>query len=76
MDARQLLIEIAKTNPAAIVRGYRLLKGIPAWHAMALSYMRSGLKIHAIKVCRKKTGMGLKESENAVEKLWEETKKT
>ena len=72
IEARAILIEIAKQNPAAIVKGCKFLKKVPAWHEIALAYMQSGQKILAIKACREKTGMQLKEAKQAVEKLWKE----
>lgn len=66
--AKDILIEIAKSNPSAIIKGYNSLNH-PNWQDEVLPILRSGQKINAIKRCRELTGMGLKEAKQAVEEL-------
>ncbi|UCC41430.1 MAG: ribosomal protein L7/L12 [Candidatus Aminicenantes bacterium] len=63
----ELIREIAKLNPAIIIRA---AKNISApWMEAAIPLLKEGQKILAIKKCRELTGLGLKEAKEAVDEL-------
>ena len=64
----EILTEIAKVHPKAVVMANRAVNG-PLWQERCYNILKTGRKIEAIKVCRQLTGMGLKEAKEAVEKL-------
>jgi ribosomal protein L7/L12 len=66
-DWRELVFEIAKKNPSAIVSAYAKNKNL--WQFEAKKLMDAGEKIKAIKYCRNETGFSLKEAKDAVEAL-------
>ena len=59
-DAMDLVIEIAKTNPAILVKAHKKVNGAASW---TVELVRKGDKaIQTIKEIRTATGLGLKES--------------
>lgn len=64
----QLLTEIAKANPAAIVKGFKAYQA-STWVGIVKPIYAAGRKIDAIKECRKLTGMSLKKAKAAVESI-------
>lgn len=58
----QTIAYLLRDVPAALTE--------PEWHALVKDHMRAGQKIHAIKVVREKTGMGLREAKEFVEDKW------
>lgn len=53
-----------------------LLRDVPSprpaeWEAEAEAFMRAGQKISAIKLCREKTNLGLKDAKDLVEQKWQ-----
>lgn len=75
-DARRIAIDLAKTNPDLFIELVQVQKKEQEqaqqeelWKEVAIPLMRQGLKIAAIKEVRRITGMGLKDSKDAVETL-------
>ncbi len=69
-----LLLEIAKTNPSALVKAEHVLKAIRVLQGMtsferAIVELAKTKKIQAIKELRAETGLGLKDSKEKVEYL-------
>ena len=64
----EILIEIAKVHPKAVVMANSAVNG-PTWQEQCRELLKAGRKIEAIKVCHQLTGMGLKEAKEAVENL-------
>jgi ribosomal protein L7/L12 len=67
-----ILIEIAKMNPAAVIKGNDALRARGKntyWHKDVIPYLKKEQKIKAIKLCREITGMGLREAKEAVENI-------
>ena len=69
MLAEAIMIEAAKIAPSVIVKAYRKVSGEDSWVPGAKELIIAGQKIQAIKYCREKTGMGLKEAKEAVENI-------
>jgi ribosomal protein L7/L12 len=65
---KKIVIEAAKINPSVIVKAFDATGLIP-WEIEAKRLCLEENKIEAIKYCRGVTGMGLKDSKEAVEKL-------
>ena len=69
-DRQNILVEIVKSNPSVLVKACRKLDiSASSWEQEAIDMYRSGNRVTAIKFCREKTGLGLKEAKDAVEKL-------
>ena len=72
VDFRDLMIEVAKRHPKAIVEAAKLAgvaqtEGHESWEWKVIPLLKDHQKIHAIKICRSMTGMPLKEAKEAVE---------
>jgi len=65
-----IIVEIAKSNPSVLVKACGKMKIMyQAFEYDVIDLYESAGKISAIKLYREKTGFGLKESKEAVEKL-------
>lgn len=64
MNFKALVIEIAKHHPAAVLFAHGTLKG-PSWQMEAEELIRADKFIDAIRLCRVRTGSGLKEAKDA-----------
>jgi ribosomal protein L7/L12 len=68
LDWKEMVVEIAKTNPTAVIRAYQNMSS--NWQREArILWIEEGNKVAAIKHCRAETGMGLKQAKEAVEAL-------
>jgi ribosomal protein L7/L12 len=63
----QLIIQIAKDRPSAIVKAFKAIHVAP-WVNNVKPLLPEN-KIQAIKLCKELTGMGLKEAKAAVEAI-------
>jgi len=70
-DFRDIVIQIAKMNPQAVVDAV----GFNPWERKCIPLIRADKKIGAIKLCRELTGIPLKEAKDAVEELMERMEK-
>ena len=73
VDAKALLVEIAKHNPAAVVAAHNRLS-VSLWRGESERLLRDGQRIDAIRLCREYTGWGLREAVNACDKIAREMK--
>jgi hypothetical protein len=71
VDFKAMCIELAKQNPELFC--HLAAQAAPskdnAWHKEALRFMREGNKIGAIKLCREKTGFGLREAKDIIDAI-------
>ena len=68
VDFRSMCIELAKQNPELFCSLAE--KNAPVsnvWHAEAIAHVRGGNIVSAIKLCREKTGFGLKEAKDVMD---------
>jgi hypothetical protein len=69
VDFKSMCIELAKQNPELFCT--LAAKAAPskdkAWHREAIAHMRAGEMVSAIKLCREKTGFGLKEAKDVMD---------
>lgn len=56
-QSHEILVQVAKNNPHALVRAHGAIKQVPAWQSIA---MRTESNIEAVKACRAETGASLK----------------
>jgi len=69
-DMYNILTEIVKSNPSVLVKAHRRLAIVTSsWKQEVIDMCRSGNKIAAIKRCREKTGLGLRDAKDTVERL-------
>lgn len=69
VDFKSMCIELAKQNPelfCTLAAGAAPSKD-NAWHREAVQFMRNGNMVSAIKLCREKTGFGLKEAKDIID---------
>ena len=72
-QSREILIQVAKTHPKAVVQAAELLSD--DWSAKLRKKIREGSqKIPLIKLCRELTGFSLNEAKKQVEILMEQEK--
>lgn len=71
VDFRSMCIELAKQNPELFCT--LAAKDAPskdnAWHREAINHMRDNEMVTAIKMCREKTGFGLKEAKDIIDAI-------
>ena len=69
VDYKNIAIELAKQNPELFCQ--LVAKASPskdhAWHRDAISHLRACHLVSAIKLCREKTGFGLKEAKDVMD---------
>ena len=67
-NIKQLLLQIAKTNPQVVVDAHNSLNGSQPGVVTGevIDYLLKGQKIMAIKQHRQDTGLGLKEAKDAI----------
>ena len=67
--SRDMLWEIAKSNPSALVKADRVLNPSVDFYSVTLLPVdpEAGVKIHAIKACRALFDLGLKEAKELVD---------
>lgn len=70
-DFRAIVIEIAKRHPKAVFEANHE-QTVSGWEREVIPLLRTEKKIHAIKVCRERTGLTLKDAKEAVETLMKE----
>jgi len=64
-----IVCKIAASHPKIVMDAVKGLNQ-SGWKCEILSYRESGHKLSAIKLWREKTGLGLKETKEAVEEYW------
>lgn len=68
--AFDILVEIAKKNPASVMNAFRKLNlSEGAWRQKAIDSLKSNQKIQAIKICRQGTGLSLKDAKSIIDNL-------
>lgn len=69
VDFKAMCIQLAKQNPELFCQ--LVAKASPSkdhkWHKEAVSHLRAGNMVSAIKLCREKTGFGLKEAKDTMD---------
>ena len=71
VDFRAMCIELAKQNPelfCSLAAGAAPSKD-NAWHKEAIAQIRNNHLVTAIKLCREKTGFGLKEAKDVIDAI-------
>jgi hypothetical protein len=70
VDFRSMCIELAKQNPelfCSLAEKTAPVNNSNAWHVEAIAHVRGGNIVSAIKLCREKTGFGLKEAKDVMD---------
>jgi len=70
VDFRSMCIELAKQNPelfCTLAEKTAPTNNSNAWHVEAIAHVRGGNIVSAIKLCREKTGFGLKEAKDVMD---------
>ncbi len=68
-DARKIVIALAKEHPELLVRLYRATTVTETWQRDIVTAVYQGNPVHAIKLTRENTGLGLKEAKDVVDNL-------
>lgn len=66
-DFRDIVYELARSNPGTLLAVVDTLKN--SWIELVREELKNERKIQAIKIYREQTGLGLKESKEAVESM-------
>lgn len=69
-DAQKICLMLAKRHPDIFLSMHRETAApVEAWHREVIQQNYAGNKVHAIKVLRERTGLGLKEAKDVVDNL-------